>query len=779
MPMRLRPQINLLTGLVFMIILLGVISAATVFVNARTYRDLAFDFQRQYMAQMVAVEATDILDEEERNARSLGLSIQMRDNFREAFHSADADTIAVMLEDQYQQAPVTSNLVNVVAYYVFDLGLALLGRSDRLDTAAADGIQPICHALAERARARTGPMRLKPLHELCLRDGQLYLATLVPVGGLAPSGYLQVVIDPVPLLLDIDKRLKMPVQIRRAEGSIVHSAAGWVAERSEREIVADYILRTEDGRPALVISALRNADSLVMQIEKTNNRLLVIVVLIILATVALALLMLRYSVLKPLRDISHLFRIGRKRDTAAAGAVAESGEPVSFQALGQLYETLHDMAIRDPLTGTYNRALLEDRLKQVIAEHRRTPGKAAILLIDLVRFKYVNDLLGHHTGDLLLREVVERIGHVLRESDTLARLGGDEFVIILPDTDAAQATQVAEKIIQSMAPEFQVESHRLSAAVSIGIALMPEHGEDVETLLRNADYAMYSIKTKRRGYAVYDPATRREIAVDRMRLNGVLNEDIQRNDLFLVYQPVIEFGTHRVSYLEALVRWRQPDNRVLMPGDFVRVAEQSGLIRQLSAWIIDTVCRELVVLQQDTPGLRAGINLSMHNLRDLNLKEQIQDALSRYQLKPQSLLLEITETSVMLDPDQVTETLGQLAEMGLSLSIDDFGTGHSSLVYLKRLPVHMLKVDKSFIVDMDTDEDNFSIVRATIDLAHSLGLTVTAEGVETGAVYAQLRGMGCDFYQGYYVGTPKDREAIAEWLQENRYGTVVAAEQRG
>jgi EAL domain-containing protein (putative c-di-GMP-specific phosphodiesterase class I) len=252
-----------------------------------------------------------------------------------------------------------------------------------------------------------------------------------------------------------------------------------------------------------------------------------------------------------------------------------------------------------------------------------------------------------------------------------------------------------------------------------------------------------------------------------MQFDSMLNEDISRNDLFLVYQPVIEFGSNRVSYLEALVRWRQPDGRVLMPGDFVPVAERSGLIRQLSEWIIDSVCRELAMLQQHIPGMRAGINLSMHNLHDLNLKQQIRDALSRHQLKAESLLLEITETGVMLDPDQVIDMLGELAGMGLHLSIDDFGTGHSSLIYLKRLPVHTLKVDKSFVVDIDSDEDNFSIVRATIDLAHSLGLTVTAEGVETGAVYAQLRGMGCDYYQGYYVGRPKDREAILEWLMEN------------
>ncbi len=769
--MRVRPQLNLLTGLIITIILLGGISAATVFVNARTYRELAFDFQRQYMTQMIAAESANILAEEDRNARSIGQRIRDLDDFRQALDSGDAAAISAVLDTQYRQAPATSGLKDVVSLYVFDSEARLLAQAGRLGATAGEAVL-LCPGLITKARVRAGSLREKPLYELCLFDGLPYLASLLPINGPAATGYLQVVADPLPKLLRIGHRLKMPVQIRRTDGAVIHTASAWVDAHTTHEVMSEYVLTANNSRPALNIAAQRNADGLVMQIEKTNNRLLFIVVLIILATVALALLMVKFSVLNPLRDISYQFRVFRKRDANATDTTPEQGEPVSFHALGQLYETLHDMAIRDPLTGTYNRALLEDRLKQVIAEHRRTPGKAAVLLIDMVRFKYVNDLLGHHTGDLLLKEVVVRIGHVLRESDTLARLGGDEFVIILPDTDAEQAIQVAEKIIQSMVPEFEVEQNRLSTSVSIGIALMPEHGDDVETLLRNADYAMYSTKQDRRGYAIYDPATRDDINVDRMQLDGVLNEDISRNDLFLVYQPVIEFGSHRISYLEALVRWRQPDGRVVMPGDFVRVAERSGLIRQLSAWIIDTVCRELAVLQQHYPGMRAGINLSMYNLHDLNLKQQIQEALSRHRLRPESLLLEITETGVMLDPEQVIETLGELAEMGLSLSIDDFGTGHASLVYLKRLPVHTLKVDKSFVVDMDNDEDNFSIVRATIDLAHSLGLTVTAEGVETVAVYAQLRGMGCDYYQGYYVGRPKDREAILEWLKENSRGMV-------
>ena len=284
------------------------------------------------------------------------------------------------------------------------------------------------------AGAIAGPIVSLDLRQLYLKDLEFQGATVLPPA-LGPL-------------------MTRAAQVRRDDGAVIHTGSGWVETRTDHEVMSEYVLTANDSRPALNIAAQRNADSLVMQIEKTNNRLLFVVVLIILATVVLALLMVKFSVLNPLRDISYQFRVSRKRDTSAVDIAPEQPEPVSFHALGQLYETLHDMAIRDPLTGTYNRALLEDRLKQVIAEHRRTPGKAAVLLIDLVRFKYVNDLLGHHAGDLLLKEVVVRIGHVLRESDTLARLGGDEFVIILPDTDAEQAAQVAEKIIQSMVPEL-------------------------------------------------------------------------------------------------------------------------------------------------------------------------------------------------------------------------------------------------------------------------------------------------------------------------------------
>ena len=766
----LRPlNINLLSGMVIAIILLGAVSAVTVFMNAQTYRDLAFDFQRQYMTQLVAAETADILAEQADIARRMGLSIQKDGFFRAAFNQKNATELAAVLDTQYHRAPVTSGLLNVVSLYVYDIDLQLQASSSRYQEQAVVGAI-ICPALVARAVVRQAAARLKPLNETCMHGESVLSTTLIPVGGLAPTGYLQVVYNPMSGLVALGARLKMPVQISAINGSVLFASPGWVDDGLLHSVQSSFTLKTLDATPIMQITAARNADALVLKIERTNRRLLLIVTLVLLVSVVLSLLIVKYSVFKPLQSLSNQLkeRWSHDHDGVIPSQHAGKEPAVSFHALGELYETLRDMAIRDPLTGTYNRALLEDRLRQLIAEHRRTPSVAAVLLTDMVRFKYVNDMLGHHTGDLLLKKVVARMAEVLRESDTLARLGGDEFVILLPDTDANQAVQVAQKIIQSMQREFDVKGHKLSAAITIGIALMPDHGEEVDVLLRNADYAMYTAKDHKQGYAIHDPATTEQIVATRMTLDGILNEDIDRNDLFLVYQPVIEFATGRISYLEALLRWRQSDGSIMMPDMFIRAAEQSGLIKQLSEWVIETACRELSELQGNHPELRAGINLSMHNLHDFNLVARIEDALERYNLQAESLLLEITETGVMLDPSQVIEMLEQLAARGLKLSIDDFGTGHSSLVHLRRLPVHTLKVDKSFVVDMDVDEDNASIVRATIDLAHSLGLTVTAEGVETRTVHDQLREMKCDYYQGYFIGKPMALVEIKRWLDKGQ-----------
>jgi diguanylate cyclase (GGDEF)-like protein len=762
-------KVNMLTGLVMSIVLLGVIGAAMTLVTTGVYRDLTFDFQRDYMTQLLSMRARDILDEQSADAARLGLRIQAMDSFRQAFVSDNTGLLHAELEGQFRQGTVTADVVKL---YVFGKVFGLMASATR-GSSAADTSVVICPELVTTASGREGAGRLKPLAGLCRFRGRPYQVVIVPVGSLQPAGYLMLVSDPVPALSAIDALLQMPVVLDTPAGESLYRSTDWQEAIAGNAVVSDYLVTASDAVPVLRITAARNADSLVAKLDRTNTWLLAVVAVVILLVVLTALWFLRNSVFKPLRELSFQLREGRLDRASRPASPEASRVPVSFHALGELYETLRDMAIRDPLTRTYNRALFEDRLKQAIAEHRRNPTTVAILLIDMVRFKYVNDLLGHHTGDLLLKQVVERISSALRESDTLARLGGDEFTVILPDTDGDQALQVAGKIISVMERDFAIERHKLSASVSIGIAMMPDHGDSVEMLLRHADYAMYSAKRKQPGCAIYDPKSTEEINAARMTLDGMLNENIEHNDLFLVYQPVMDFKTGRISYLEALVRWRQADGKVILPDTFIRVAEQSGLIRQLSEWIIDTACRELAVLKRTSPGLRVGINLSMHNLHDYDLADQIGRVLASYRLSPDSLLLEITETGVMLDPDQVIEMLDELSNMGLKLSIDDFGTGHSSLAYLKRLPVHTLKVDKSFVTDMDTDEDNASIVLATIDLAHSLGLEVTAEGVETRPVYEMLWEMGCDCYQGYYVSEPVEMGAISDWLDNGRMARQV------
>ena len=759
-------SMNLQARLVLAIVLLGIIGAATTFISTRVYRELTFDYQRQYLTQLIELKVADTLTGLEAQSTQLGLHIQGREGFPEAFDSQDFDLLSRELWQQFNQGLVTANVVNAVKLYAFDINFALLGSATRL-MVEMEPHTIVCSGLLDRARNRTGADRLQSITELCLFEDKPYFAVMVPLGGLRPYGYLQVVSDPVPGLSRISESLDIPIQISLMNDAAVYQTPDWATDSQSKSILSEYILKTSLGMPALRIAVARNANALLKHLDQTDMRLLLLVISLIVLTVIAALALIKYSVLDPLKNLSNQLRARSLTGPSLVPPAGTAGpdETPSFHALSELYETLHDMAIRDPLTGLYNRALFEDRLKQLIAESRRIDHKAAILMLDMVRFKYVNDVLGHHAGDMLLKEVVSRLQGVLRESDTLARLGGDEFTIILPDADGDQAILVAQKILQVLEPEFEIGGHTLTASMSIGISLYPDHGENAETILRHADFAMYTAKKNAPGYALYNPQATDRMRAAELTMSGAIRRAIVGSELFMAYQPVFSIQDNQVAYLEALVRWRQPDGTVWTPESFIRVAEQSGLIKQLAEWVIDAVCRELSGWLSCQPDLRIGINLSMHNLHDNALPDYIDSVLHRYQLNSSSILIEITETGVMLDPDQVLETLDRLADMGLKLSIDDFGTGQSSLVYLKRLPVDALKVDKSFIQEMISDEDDAAIVHATIDLAHSLGLRVTAEGVETKQVYERLKTMGCDEYQGNYASKPLAADELFEWMK--------------
>jgi diguanylate cyclase (GGDEF)-like protein len=417
-------------------------------------------------------------------------------------------------------------------------------------------------------------------------------------------------------------------------------------------------------------------------------------------------------------------------------------------------------ALHDPLTGLPNRTLFADRVHQSIKLAGRNKSMLAVMLLDLDRFKEINDTLGHHNGDLLLQQIGPRLTKLLRETDSVARLGGDEFAVLMIDApDPTAVVLVAEKIRHELQKPFLVQGLSLHVDASIGIALHPQHGSDVETLLQRADVAMYMAKAAGTGRELYT-ADRDLNSPGRLALTGELRHAIEAGELLLHYQPKVHLRTGEVRGVESLVRWAHPMRGLLPSSEFVPIAENSGLIKPLTMETLRMAIKQARAWLDEARELTVSVNLSVRSLLDATLAREVEFLLNRFKVPAHMLELEITESSIMADPTRARATLVQLASMGVRLSIDDFGTGHSSLAYLKRLPVHALKIDKSFVINMASDENDLVIVQSTIDLAHNLGLEVVAEGVESEEVWNRLRSLGCDTAQGFWRGRP----VIAEEL---------------
>src|SRR5712692_695797 len=435
---------------------------------------------------------------------------------------------------------------------------------------------------------------------------------------------------------------------------------------------------------------------------------------------------------------------------------------------------LRDQALRDALTQLPNRALFLDRLEVAIATAVREHTPLALMLLDLDHFKEVNDTFGHQAGDELLRQVATRFDGAIRKSDSLGRLGGDEFAFVLPGANELGAHAVARAILESLLPAFTIEGQPLELGGSIGVALFPRHGEDGETLLRRADIAMYTAKRSGTGVGTYDFEDERDDAAGhRLTLVAELRHGLDTGELALLYQPILDFETGRGARAEALARWRHPTRGLVLPSEFIGAAERSGLIRPLFEAVVRTALTDCATWRAAGLDLRVSVNLSARNLVDPSIADAVAQALERSGLTAAWLGFEITETMLMADPERSLRTLMRLRNMGLHLSIDDFGVGYSSLTYLQRLPVYAVKIDRSFIGDMLHDSSSRTIVKATVDLAHGLGLKVVAEGVENRETFDILAAMGCDSVQGYHIGRPMTSAKMLEWAVRNRDERIV------
>ncbi len=425
------------------------------------------------------------------------------------------------------------------------------------------------------------------------------------------------------------------------------------------------------------------------------------------------------------------------------------------------------LANHDTLTDLPNRNLFHDRLKQAIAFHDRGNKYAAVLFIDLDHFKIVNDTFGHQKGDLLLLAVTNRLDSCIRKSDTLARFGGDKFCILLGNLSKNEdVVPVINKISNAFIPVFKFNDVEIFITASIGISIFPADGDDPDQLLKNAETAMYHAKGEGRNTYQFFSSEMNNRVFERLSLETSLHKALEKTEFLLHYQPTVDVATNRIVGMEALVRWNHPEMGLVPPGRFISHAEESGLIVPIGEWVLKTACKQNKEWQEKgCPPLRVAVNLSARQFKQKNLVQMVARVLEETQLEPRWLELEITESVVMQNPEETIKILEELKQMGIELAIDDFGTGYSSLSYLKRFPLKILKIDQSFVRDVTNDEDDATIVKAIIAMAHGLGMKVIAEGVETAEQLAFLATYNCEEIQGYYFSKPLSADMFEKLIR--------------
>jgi diguanylate cyclase (GGDEF)-like protein len=437
--------------------------------------------------------------------------------------------------------------------------------------------------------------------------------------------------------------------------------------------------------------------------------------------------------------------------------------------------TIQKLATNDTLTGLPNRAFFNEALSHAIAQAERHGRPLALFFLDLDRFKNINDTLGHGVGDRVLQEAAGRLRHAVRSSDLIARLGGDEFVLLVEEyRDSAHLGEIAQKVLKAFEASFVVDGQELALSASIGVCAYPQDGNDAQALLARADIAMYRAKEDGRNRHCFYSAELNQLTGERLALEAALKHALERGEIEVFYQPKVGFGNGRVTGVEALIRWRHPQHGLLFPDKFIGIAEDTGAIIPIGYWTLKRVCERVRRWHEQGMPLSVAVNLSAVQFHDPDLVRRLGEVLRSSGAQPHMLELEITESMLMKDPDAAVVVMEAIRAMGVRLSIDDFGTGHSSLGYLKRFPVNQLKVDRSFVRDLPHNNDDVAITRAVIAMAHSLRMSVVAEGVEHRQQFELLRSEGCDEFQGYYCRPALDEAELMRFLAEERSGRAAS-----
>jgi diguanylate cyclase (GGDEF)-like protein len=759
---------------------MGLLGLALAIITGEIYRSITLDNQRQALEEIIHIKVDEVLKDVVKNTSDLGLSLQTDLSFKKALTNKDRSEIERYLNEQFHRFFVTLSIIKLEKLIAFDEKFNVVGAS----TEGSDLLGPTsvpCPDLLDRAKQRYGAQRLRVISELCTTRGNPVVSVLVPIGGLKIIGYMLTAVDPTLNLSTSEKTLNMPLSILLSSGHLIYQSKNWHKKDTDKSILnTKYILRDANDDIVYQLNFISDIQDLYEQLRNMRFYIIGAAILATLITALLSVLLLQKTALNPLNKLTRQLRLIHKDKSYLSEKIEVSGN-TEFTELGEvfndmagelnvLYNTLENMAFTDSLTGMPNRALFYERLEQSIHRMRMNHTSFHLLMLDLDRFKYINDTLGHHIGDQLLQEVGRRLQQAVRSTDTIARLGGDEFAAILPSDDSKNTgTVVSEKILKSLNHPIIVGQHNLTVSCSIGLVECPKNGDDINQLMQRADVAMYHAKKNRHGFTFYNSSLDQHNIIQ-LNLETDLYEALNDNSLELHYQPKVNLEKGNTVAVEALLRWNHPKRGNIPPEEFIPLAEHSGLIHPITRWVVDKSLKHCVQWHEQNLKISVAINLSARSLEDTSILDTFRTALRTSGLDPSYLSVELTESAVMADPYHAMNMLGKLSAMGIQIAVDDFGTGYSSLAYLKKLPVSEIKIDKSFIIDMNHDSNDEVIVHSTIDLAHNMGLSVTAEGVESQETLDKLIKLGCNQAQGHFLCEPCSSDDLSKWFFKSRWG---------
>ena len=770
-------QLSIRMSFVIAVAVLGLLGVFFVHMSAGNHRDVSLAQHQAMLGNQVKARIVELRREMEAESQRFILLARAEPGLTQSVTAGKNAAIVRHLDKMFDRPGFSSTRTRLVKLQVLDENMNTLASSVRGIPEAVLNHTSCANLRAVMAK-RKGAEAQKPVSGACVVDKSIIHLLIQSLGASPASGFMLVAADMTPRLVAVDGVFGQPVRLTLPDGSLLYRASNWPRDdEMEHFLVAEQPFSAAS-RAVFHVAVSQDMRNFTDELTRVAHRILGSAVMAILLAALLIWLALQKTAVKPLHMLVTQLRkscsdknyLGEHVVVTGNTEVAELGSAFNGLStrLKELYESLESLAFTDPLTKLPNRTLFHERLEQAIEEAKRDYKPFALFLMDLDRFKDINDTLGHQIGDLLLQQVAARLRSKLRDIDTVARMGGDEFAILLPAVNEKHATMAARMLLQALRTPFRIEEQSLDIGASIGIALYPDHGVDANILIQRADVAMYSSKHANSGHAFYDGNSDQHNPT-RLMLLGELRHAVEQEQFVLYFQPKVDLKTFQITGVEALVRWKHPREDLMLPDTFIPLLEQTGLIRSLTPWVLNESLRQGQQLQDQGLPITVSMNLSVRDLQDPYLADAFAEQLAALQISPRWLELEITESAVMTEPERALGVLTRLSSMGLRIAIDDFGTGYSSLSYLKKLPVKTIKIDKSFVIGMVRDENDAAIVHTSIDLAHNLKLEVVAEGVENEETLKRLAELGCDTAQGHYISRPLTAEELSTWLRQSSW----------